>query len=73
MFGEVKLGEADYTLFWETLLFMWNILCQISWEKAFWSLQPLQGFLLLENMKTFTTNVFFADKIKPGTYVNQHV
>ena len=22
MFGEVKLGEADYTVVWETLLFM---------------------------------------------------
>ena len=25
MFGEVKLGEADYTVIWETLLFMSNI------------------------------------------------
>ena len=35
MFGEVKLGEADYTVVWETLLFMSNILCQISWKRPF--------------------------------------
>ena len=35
MFGEVKLGEADYTVFWERLLFMSNILCQISWKRPF--------------------------------------
>ena len=29
--GEVKLGEADYTEFWETL-FMSSILCEISWK-----------------------------------------
>ena len=32
MSGEVKLGEADYTVFWERLLFMSNIFCQISWK-----------------------------------------
>ena len=32
MFGEVKLGEADYTVVWEALLFMSNILGQISWK-----------------------------------------
>ena len=67
MFGEVKLGEADYTVVWETLLFMSNTL-----ERAFLSLQPFQGFLQMENMKTFVT-IFFANMIKPGTYVNQHV
>ena len=35
MFGEVKLGEADYTVIWQTLLFMSNILCQISWKGPF--------------------------------------
>ena len=35
MFGEVKLNEADYTVVWETLLFMSNILCQISWKGPF--------------------------------------
>ena len=25
MSGEVKLGEADYTVFWERLLFMSNL------------------------------------------------
>ena len=34
MFGEVKLGEADYTVVWETL-FMSYILCQISWKGPF--------------------------------------
>ena len=56
MFGEVKLGEADYTVVWETLLFMSNIP-----ERAFWSLQDFQGFLLLENTKTFDTNVCFFE------------
>ena len=32
MSGEVKLGEADYTVFWERMLFMSNVLCQIAWE-----------------------------------------
>ena len=32
LFGEVKIGEADYTVIWETMLFMSNILCQISWK-----------------------------------------
>ena len=32
MSGEVKLGEADYTVFWERLLFLSNILYQISWK-----------------------------------------
>ena len=35
MFGEVKLGEADYTVVLETLLFMSNILGQISWKGSF--------------------------------------
>ena len=35
MFGEVKLGEADYTVVWETLLFMSYIFCQISWKGPF--------------------------------------
>ena len=29
MSGEVTLGEADYTVFWER---MSNVLCQISWK-----------------------------------------
>ena len=29
-----------------------------------------QGFLLLENAKNIRNNFFFADMIKPGTYVN---
>ena len=35
MFDEVKLVEADYTAIWETLLFMSNIICQISWKGPF--------------------------------------
>ena len=35
LFGEVKLGEADHTVVWETLLFMSNILCQITWKRPF--------------------------------------
>ena len=53
MFGAVKLGEADYTVIWETLVFMSNIL-----EKAFWSLQPFQGVLLLENAKNIHHKCF---------------
>ena len=34
MFGEVKLGEADCTVVWETLIYV-NILCQISWKGPF--------------------------------------
>ena len=56
MFGEVKLGEADYTVIWETLLFMSNISNIL--ERAFWSLQPLQGFLLLENAKNIRHKCF---------------
>ena len=29
-----------------------------------------QGFLLLENAKNIRHKFFFADMIKPGTYVN---
>ena len=59
MFGEVKLGEADYTVIWETLLFMSNILCIVKYPgKAFWCLQPFQGFLLLENVKKIRHNFF---------------
>ena len=50
MLGEVKLCEAYYTVAWETLVFLSNILCQISWKgpfEAFWKMR-----------KTFATNVF---------------
>ena len=60
MSGEVKLGEADYTVFWETLLFMSNILCQISWKGPF-DLQPFQGFLLLENAKNVGHKCYFYE------------
>ena len=56
MFGEVKLDEAGYTVIWETLLFMSNIL-----ERAFWCQQPFQGFLLLENAKNIRHKWFFCE------------
>ena len=62
MFGEVKLGEADYSVVWETLLFTLNILCQISWKG------PFDAYSRWKMRKTFATNM-----IKPGTYVNSHV
>ena len=55
MSGEVKLREADYTVFWERLLFMSNILCQISW-KALLMPTAFSSFLLLENAKIFAKN-----------------
>ena len=62
MFDEVKLGEADYTVVWETLLFMSNIL-----ERAFWSLEPFQGFLLLQNAKNIRHKcLFFCEYDKNG-------
>ena len=88
MSGEVKLGEADYTVFWERLLFMSNILCQISWkrpfdayslfmsnilEKAFWCLQPFQSFSLLENAKKIRQKSYLAIMNKSGTYIDYHV
>ena len=39
-------------------------------ERAFWSLQPFQGFLLLENAKNIRHKCFFANMIKHGTYAN---
>ena len=71
MSGEVKLGEADYTVFWETLLFMSNILCQISWKGPFEACSLFKAFCCWKMRKTFATNVcFFANMIKPRTYVN---
>ena len=65
MFGEVKLGDADYTAIYVKYL-MSNML-----ERAFWSLKPFQGFLLLENAKNIRHKCFlFANMIKPRTYVN---
>ena len=74
MFGEVKLDEADYTIIWETLLFCVKYLMSNILERAFWSLQPFQGFLQLENGKnirhkfsTFASNlVTLAWKMNPG-------
>ena len=68
MFGEVKLGEADYTVFWETLPFMSNILCQISWKGPFDSYSLLKVFAV-EKCEKHSPQTFFANMIKPGTYV----
>ena len=56
MSGEFILGEADYTVFWERLLFMSNILCQISWKGPFDAYSLFQSFLLLENTKKIAKN-----------------
>ena len=80
MFGEVKLGEADHTVVWETLLFMSHILCQISWKGPFEAQSLLNKQLLcvslLENEKKTLTEISeneIANMIKPGTYVDKHV
>ena len=69
MSGEVKLGEADYTVFWERMLFMSNVLCQISWVGLL-MLQPYQGFLLLENAKKIRQKSYLAIMNKSGTYID---
>ena len=69
MSGEVKLGEADYTVFWETAIYVKYLMSNIL-ERAFCCLQPFQGFLLLENAKNIRHKCFFANMIKLGTYVN---
>ena len=58
MSGEVKLGEADYTVFWERP------------GKAFWCLQPFQGFLLLKNAKKKCQKSYLAIMNKSGTYID---
>ena len=68
MSGEVKLGEADYTVFWETLLFMSNIFCQISWKGPFDAYSLFKAFCCWRMRKAFATNVFFASMIKPGIF-----
>ena len=59
MFGEVRLGETDYTVIWETLLFMSYILCQISWKGPFDTYTLFKAFLLLENAKNIRHIFFF--------------
>ena len=63
MFGEVKLAEADYTVIWETLLFMSSILCQISWKRPFEAYSLFKAFCSWKMWKTFATNVlvFFCE------------
>ena len=61
MSSEVKLGEADYTVFWERLLFMSNILCQISWKRPFDAYSLFKAFLLLENAKKKSPKILFGD------------
>ena len=59
MLGEVKLDEADYTVVWETLLFMSNILCQISWKGPFEAYSPFKAFCCWKIRKTFA--IFFCE------------
>ena len=59
MSGEVKLGEADYIVFWETLLFKWNILCQIFWKEPFDAYSIFKALCCWKMRKTFATNVIF--------------
>ena len=62
MSGEVKLGEADYTVFLETLLFMSvKYLMSNILEWAFWCLQTCEGFSLLENAKNIRHKRFFFE------------
>ena len=59
LFGEVKLGEADNTAICETLLFMSNILCQISWKGPFDAYSLFKAFCCWKMRKTFATIFFF--------------
>ena len=72
MSGEVKLGEADYTVFLERLLFMSNILCQISWKWPFHAYCLFKAFCCWKMRKIFAT-IFFMNMKKPGTYIDYHV
>ena len=56
MSGEVKLGEADYTVLWERLLFMSNILCQISWKRPFDAYSLFKAFCCWKIRKKFAKN-----------------
>ena len=51
------------TVFWETLLFMSNILCQISWKGHFDAYSLFKACCCLKMRKTFTTNGFFFVRI----------
>ena len=65
MFGEVKLGEADCVVVWETLLFIWNILCLLK-PTAYSMLFAVGKYE--KNIRYIFFN--FANMIKPGTYAN---
>ena len=41
--------------------------------KAFWCLQPYQGFLLLENAKKIRQKSYLAIMNKSGNYIDKHV
>ena len=63
MFGEVKLGEADYTVVWETLLLMSNILCQISWKRPFEAHSLLKAFCRWK-IRKHSPQIFFCEYYK---------
>ena len=70
MSDEVKVGEAVlHSILGNTAIYIKYLMSNTP-ERAFWCLQPFQGFLLLENAKKIATNVLFANMINPGTYVN---
>ena len=61
MSGEVKLGEADYTVFWERLLFMSNILCQISLKRPFDAYSLFKAFFAVGKCEKFLPKILFGD------------
>ena len=69
MSGEVKLGEADYIVFWETLLFM-----SISYVKYHGKglLVPsaISTLFAVGKCEKHSPQMFFCEYDKPGTYVN---
>ena len=84
MSGEVKLGEADYTVFWERLLFMSNILCQISWKRPFVAYSLFIAFCCVayrifiafrcwKMRKKIRQKSYLAIMNKSRTYIDYHV
>ena len=59
MSGEVKLGEADYTVFWERLLYMSNIL-----ERPFDAFSLVKAFCCWKMRKKFAKNPIWRLWIK---------
>ena len=61
---------ADYTVIWgNTAIYVKYLMSNILERPS----DAYQGFLLLNNAKNIRHYFCFADMIKPGTYVIQHV